>query len=91
MSADKGGKFENISKTTAEIAKAQEKIKNNYEKMDEIESKYSHTVAQKKIDAINQENNELREQLNLYRQIQQQQSIDPSQYNFMDRDLPEVM
>jgi len=29
MSSDKGGKFENISKTTAEIAKAQRQIREN--------------------------------------------------------------
>lgn len=91
LSADKGGRFENISKTTTEIAKAQQQIKENNEKIQKIEETYPQNIALKKIADIEKQNSSLREQINLYREIQQRQSIDPSQYDFMGRDIPEVM
>lgn len=88
MSTDKGGKFSNISKTTAEIAKLQREIVANEEKIKAIEETTGGTLAQKKAAAIEEQNAKLREQISIYREIQEAQSMDPSQYNFMDRDLP---
>ena len=92
LSADKGGKFENISKTTAEIAKLQKQIaknKDSIKQLDEMKgmTRDSERIKQS-IQNLEQENSKLREQISLYREIQEAQSIDPSQYNFMDRDLP---
>lgn len=90
LSNDKGGKFENISKTTAEIAKAQREIAENNQKIDLLQ-KDGADINAKDIQVLREKNAQLREQISLYRDIQQAQSVDPSQYNFMDRDLPEVM
>ena len=90
LSADKGGRFENISKTTAEIAKIQKQINRNQKDI-ELARHYGADKDNEQIKALESQNAKLREQLNLYTQIQQRQSIDPSQYNFMDRDIPEVM
>lgn len=90
LSADKGGRFENISKTTAEIAKIQNQINRNQKDI-ALARHYGADKDNEQIKALESQNAKLREQLNLYTQIQQRQSIDPSQYNFMDRDIPEVM
>ena len=90
LSADKGGKFENISKTTAEIAKLQDQINKNQKDI-ELAKHYGADSDNEQVKALESQNEKLREQLNLYAQIQQRQSLDPSQYNFMDRDLPEQM
>ena len=93
LSADKGGQFENISKTTAEIAKAQRQIAENEEEIRAIrKNSEGDTEADKrKITNLINQNKQLKEQIGLYREIQQRQSIDPSQYNFMDRELPDIM
>ena len=90
LSESKGGKFENISKTTAEIAKTQREIAENNQKINFLQKDDEKTNA-KDIQALKEKNAKLREQIGLYREIQQHQSIDPSQYNFMDRELPDVM
>ena len=95
LSTDKGGKFSNISKTTAEIAKLQRQIAKNEDSIKQLDKIKGMTrdseQTKKSIQNLEQENSKLREQISLYREIQEAQSIDPSQYNFMDRDLPEVM
>ena len=97
LSADKGGRFENISKTTAEIANTQKEIERISNNIADIEKRSIERQGQmsdsdkEKISNLRSQKSELQDQLNLYRQIQQRQSIDPSQYNFMDRDIPEVM
>ena len=93
LSNDKGGKFENISKTTAEIAKAQRQIAKNNQEIKDIR-KFSEgdiEADNRKVKRLQEQNQELREQIGLYREIQQAQSVDPSQYDFMNRDIPEVM
>lgn len=90
LNTDKGGQFENISKTTAEITKIQQQIRENTQEIDFLQ-KDSETVNAKDIKDLQEKNSKLREQLSLYIQIQQAQSIDPAQYKFMDRDLPNVM
>ena len=93
LSEDKGGRFENISKTTAEIAKAQRQIAENEEEIRAIRKHSEGDIEtdKRKINNLVNQNKQLKEQIGLYREIQQHQSIDPSQYNFMDRDLPDVM
>ena len=97
LSADKGGKFENISKTTAEIAKLNKEYEKNKTTIENLQEAQKHADASgrdnigKEIARLEDKNSKLREQIGLYREIQQRQSIDPSQYNFMDRDLPNAM
>ena len=97
LSADKGGRFENISKTTAEIANKRREIAKVSEDIATIEKRSAENQGQmssadkEKLASLRDQKKELNDQLNLYTQIQQHQSIDPAQYNFMDRDLPDTM
>ena len=90
LSADKGGQFENISKTTAEIAKLEKSLAVNERELQELRLQGIDSSSET-YQNLQKQNSSLREQINLAKQIQQRQSIDPSQYNFMDRDLPDVM
>ena len=97
LSSDKGGRFENASATVAEIAKLNKEYEKNVTTIETLQETQKHVDVSskdsigKEISRLEEKNSKLKEQISLYREIQQAQSLDSSRYNFMNQDLPEMM
>ena len=79
-------KLKTMSSTMVTIDSTQKKIKENEERIVRLRnSGMKDRVAQ-----IQKENDKLKDQLNLYKDIRMEQMGDPESYAFMDQDLPDA-
>ena len=95
LSSDKGGMYENISKTTAELARLKREYEANKAEMAEItdlrDSGQGSANDEARLSVLRSQNAELEKQIDLVSRIQSYQSSNPEQFNFMDRKLPDSM
>lgn len=78
------GKLKTMSETMVTINNLQKKITKNEEDIAELRSNGNYGRANQ----IEKENNKLKDQLQLYKDIRMEQMDDSDAYSFMDKDLP---
>ena len=85
-----GHGLENATATAAEIKRLNDQIADNQSKIDTASASAS-AADQAKVANLEAQNNKLREQVELYGQIQQRQMMNPDTYDFMGRNLPDYL
>ena len=91
-----GSGLENITGTTGKIAQLQREIEKNQTEINNLmigfdSPQYLTEAEQQRIAALEEQNNKLREQIQLYNQIQLKQMDTPESYAFMDKAVPNYL
>ena len=94
LRADKGGDFSSASKTMAAVARVEQQIEKNQQKVNEAREK-GMGLSFQEWQLLEKQNAKLREKKSLYEDIQKEMAFsnmdNPESFDFMDQDLPKVM
>ena len=94
LRADKGGDFSSASKTMAAVARVEQQIEKNQQKVNEAREK-GMGLSFQEWQLLEKQNTKLKEKKTLYEDIQKEMAFsnmdNPDSFNFMNQDLPKAM